>query len=702
MGRQIKKATPKELEFAKLLAENFKPVEAARKVFGWKCEPNTQEAQQTRDLARADRIKKAVAQFIEQNEKEAHALTISRSKLDMDQLRQFAYDRLVELRDDPTTPARSRWHAIQALEKLSDPSKDINLIWRWIDLVWRGYVAHCPCCHSDFPLEQVQNEKLTKFRKDHKFPPSKVLTDALERRLTVFEQAEKRKKPHSGQITALAAPERHIAGMGAARAGKSFLLSIFAYLFFLQPGVEIWILARIYDDARSEVEYLEGFLKALFYPVYHHMVHKVEDRKSGEVALVSKWGSEIRVKSGRSQGSITGRELEAALVAEPAWVEGELYEEVRARMSSRLGRIIALGTPKGFGGFIHRMVKMSGRTMTGKRLNPADKLIANGAEWGKSLLVYNLLPQDNPEYVKEEMEAAREELTDEEYAAEFQGLMAAAEGARFPHLREESMRDIRREEYERCSFAVGVDQGERNFAAVMIGWDGKQVFVTREWFDKSDTTIKANMIQLNETVPGIVKNICGEATRWQNTIFDADPPVWNILTEMEKENRQWKTEVSYRPKNKPEFLNWREETMIWINELAKQGNIWFDPKADFLLDQLRDALRVPEKDVTGGPGKKGWIVKDAYRGDHVCDAFLLAMWLIFSNSVEVKTMSNEPSKLPWEEARRAAEYKRREQEAEELSGFDGIQRNSDNIFKSIFGRDRSSSGGYEDYYSDEG
>lgn len=702
MGRQSKKATSKELEFAKLLAEGYTPIEAGRHVFKWKCEPATQEAQKVRDLARATRIVEAREQFKQQQEKEAHAQTISKSKLDMDQLRQFAYDRLIEIRDDPKRPARPRWHAIQALEKLSDPSKDINLIWRWIDLVWRGYVAHCPCCHTDFPLEKLNNEKLNKFRKDHGIKGIKVLDSALERRLAVFEAAEKRKKPHSGQIKALESPERHIAGMGAARAGKSFLLGIFAYLFFLQPGVEVWILARVYDDARSEMEYLEGFLKALFYPVYHHVVTKVEDKKSGEVALVSKWGSEIRVKSGRAQGSITGRELEAALVAEPAWVESDLYEEIRARMSSRMGRIIALGTPKGFGGFIHRMVKLSGRTMMGKRINPADKLIVNGSPWSKSLLVYNLLPQDNPEYVKEEMEAAREELTDEEYAAEFQGLMAAAEGARFPHIREETLRDIRREEYERCSFAIGIDQGERNFAAVLVGWDGKQVFVSREWFDKSDTTIKANMIQINETVPGIVKLMSGEASNWQHTIFDADPPVWNIVAEMEKENRQWKTEVSYRPKNKPEFLNWREETMIWINELAKQGSLWFDPQADFLMDQLRDALRVPENDFTGGPGKKGWIIKDAYRGDHVCDAFLLAMWLIFSNTLQLKENYAEPDRNPWEEAKKADIFRRREQEAEELSGFSGVKyKSSDNMFREVFGRSRFSQDGIDYYYSDE-
>lgn len=697
-----RKCTNEEQEFAKLLAEGYKPVEAARSALHWKCEPYTKEAQKARDLARSPRIVKAVSEFQSQQEKEAHADTITRSKLDMDKLRQFAFDRLVEIRDDATKPARPRWHAIQALEKLSDPSKDINLIWKWVDIVWRGYEAHCPCCHKSFPLESISNTKLEKFRKDNNLPASQVIEDVLERRLLVFNEAEKRKQPHSGQLKALGAPERHIAGMGAARAGKSFLLSVFGYLFFMIPGVEIWILARIYDDARSEMDYLEGFLKALFYPVYNHVVTKVEDKKSGEVALISKWGSEIRVKSGRSQGSITGRELEAALVAEPAWVEGELYEEVRARMSSRMGRIIALGTPKGFGGFIHRMVKMSGRTMTGKKIDPKDKLIVNGCEWNRSLLVYNLLPTDNPEYVKSEIEAAREELTEEEFSAEFQGLMAAAEGARFPHIRETLLRNIRREEYENCEFTLGVDQGERNFGAVVVGWDGRQAFVSREWFDKSETTIKGNLLQLNQTVPSIIKQMCGNPNKWQMTIFDADPPVWNILEELESENRPWNSNHTYRPKNKPEFINWREETMIWINELAKQGNLWFDPETDFLFDQLRDALRVPEEGTTYA--KKGWIIKDAYRGDHVADAFLLAMWTIFSNSIEIKEAPQKKPADPWSESKRAAEFTRRQQEAEELSGFEG-RRNVDTeeIFKSIFGRSRSQPDLFQGYspYSDE-
>jgi hypothetical protein len=699
MARGVK-LTEKEREYAKLLVDGYKPVDAYRQVFNAKCEPYTPEAQRARDLARTARVKNFVNETKDQQEKEAHAETISRSKLDMDQLRQFAFNRLVEIRDDPTKPARPRWAAIQALEKLSDPSKDINLIWRWVDLVWRGYLAHCPCCHLDFPLEKINNERLNKFRNDHNLPPGEVLESVLDRRLAVFGQAEKRKKPHTGQLKALSSPERHVAGLGPARAGKSFTLSIFAYLFFLIPGVEIWILARVFDEARSEMDYLEGFLKSLFYPVYHHVVIKTEDKRSGEVALVSRWGSEIRIKSGRSQGSITGRELEAALVAEPAWVESELYEEVRARMSSRMGRILAFGTPKGFGGFIHRMVKLTGRTMTGKRVNQGDKLIANGCPWNKSLFVFNMDPRENPEYVVEELEAAREELTDEEFASEFEGRMAAAEGARFPHIKEEQLREIRREEYERCAFAVGVDQGERNFGAVMVGWDGKQVFVAREWFDKSDATIKANLIQINEIVPGIVKLLSGTNTNWQYTIFDADPPVWNILTELETENRPWKTEVTYRPKNKPEFLNWREETMMWINELAKQGNLVFDPKCDFLLDQLRDALRPQDTDHVGT--KKGWVVKDPYRADHVVDAFLLAMWLVFSNTIEIKETFNKPSETPWEEAKKAALFARKAQEAEELSGWEGKERSQDEIFKSIFGRPREQSMGWMDgNYSDE-
>ena len=707
-----KKITPRERKFAKAIADGLKPVAAARLVFGYKCEPYTSETQRAKDLARTSRVKDAVLEYRIQDTKQANAHSIlgSAAQVDWDNLRTFAYDRLVEIRDDETTIGRSRWEAIKGLERLADPSKDINLIWCWIEEMWRGYTVHCPCCHKETPLANIRNVKLEEHRGNQGDPLTTLALDTeIERRLSVIKRAEKRKSPHPKQLEALSAPERHIAGMGAARAGKSFLLAMFGLLYFLIPGVEIWLLARVYDDARSEMEYLEHFLKTMFGEVYPHMVNIQEDKQSGEIIILSRWGAEIRIKSGKAKGSITARELEAILVAEPAWVDASLFEEVRARMSSRLGRILAVGTPKGYGGFIHRMVKLGGRDRRGKKVRPEDRLISAGAPWGKSMYVFNIDPKDNPEYVQSELEAAREELTDAEYAAEFQGFMRAAEGARFPFISDECCRVIEKEEIADCSFLVGVDQGSKNFAGVVLGWDGRRVYVLNEYFDDTNNTIKANMIEMNQTTATHIRLAGGAAEDWQLTMFDADPPVENILDEMMDEHREWKTPVTFRPKNKKDFQNWRAETYIFIDQLAKNGNLIFDhDKADQLHDQAQEVLVKPP--VEGKESKasldKGWVVRDQWRGDHVLDAFVMAIWCIYMKMI-TPPLDNQPPGDAFEESRKALEFLRERDEQNELRGFHGQRPSSpqedEDLFRQKFGRGRTTSGmlGTPGYYSDE-
>lgn len=711
MAGKLKRITPKEKKFAFLLHKGYKPVDSARKAFGWKCEPATRENQQARDLARAQRIRREIARLeeIDRKEETVESLITETHQLDWDNILTFAFERLEHIRDDSTAPANARWEALKALEKINDPSQDQNLIYRWIDLVWEGFSVHCPCCHEDFPLAKVQNSKLYEYRLSYSERPYLVRNAELDRRLYILKEAEKSRYPHPIQMQALAAQERHIYGQGAARAGKSFLLAMFALMFLLIPGVEIWILARVYEDARSEFEYLEGFLKTLFHPVDRFMYTITKDKKSGDVSIVTRWGSEVKCKSGKSVGSITGRELEAALVAEPGWVDADLFEEVRARMSSRLGRIIALGTPKGFGGFLGRLKKMGSRDMsTGRRLPPGARLIVNGCPWGQSIIGLNMSPEANPEYVTSELEAARSELTVREYASEFEGSMVADADSKFPFITPTCLQAIRREDISDSIFVSGVDQGERNFASCMLAWDGNVIRVIGEYFDNSDNTVKNNLITLNKHWPAFIGVNGGQPTNWKMTIFDADPPIWGQLTELEEENRAWKTEYTYRPKNVKEYMNWREETCMFANQLAREGKLIFDAKeCDLLHEQLQDALiaPMPDNQEARPTGRKGWVIKDPHRGDHVPDAFLLAMWVILSGQVEMPD-NYAPVGNAYEEAQRSFEYNIAASEERELAGYREPpgQSGPDGLFEKVFGRPRKRRTvitGVRGYYPDD-
>ncbi len=700
-GLKTKKKTPKLSEEEKtfvynMVYDNMGAIEAARLAFGWPCEPKSTSAQKAINLNRSQRIIKYKFKLAQQLDLEVTAQQIlsDTSDIQFDSLRQFIYRRLEGIRDDPTAPGNSRFKAINALEKLTDPSADVNLILMWVDLLWRASMVHCPCCHKTYPLKDIENTKLNKFRDDVELPPDENSNTLFERRMTILSRAEHRKKPHPGQVIALSAPERNIAGLGAARGGKSMLLAMFALLAFMIPGVEVWIMARIYADAAKEVEYLDKFLNTLFFPYTKHIITRRYDSKTEELTLESKWGSVLKVKSAKAKGSITGSELELALVAEPGWVPDDIYNHLRARMTSRLGRTILLGTPQGFGGILGRFTNMTGRDQRGRarRIPTSERTIESGCAWNISLLKYSMLPEDNPEYVESELAAARLELTDAEYASEFEGLMASAEGAMFPQLAERHLAEIPRAFYETCTWIVGIDQGPKNFAAVLLGWDGTRVVVANEHFDNGPRMVFSKMEDVRDMVPGWIRTAGGDPTRWALTIFDVDPPLLNELDMFEDQGREWPTDYTFRIKDKKgrwNQENWRRETYEYVNQLAQPEtpNLYFDDiNCDFLHDQL---LRAQARKGDDAMKQKGWVIKDAMRGDHVADAFIMALFTILSGQMTIPDRKFEVDD-GYNDARKAFEFKLRNDENRELSGFTGNKDTSDETFEKVFGRKKTS------------
>lgn len=703
MPTRRKNITPREAKFAEYIAvSGLGAVEAARKAFGWRCEPGTKENQRARDYARKPRVKDKIDELRRQHQAEAEAqeIVVDSESIDLETLRKFAVKRLKEIRDDVNVPAQSRFKAIEALERLADPSKDVNLIWRWVDTVTRGASAHCPCCHKTIPLAKITIPRLDEFRAAANVQPPVAQDDIFQRRAQILNEADKKNRPHPDQIKALAAPERHIMGMGAARVGKSYLIALFAILYFLAPGTECWILAETYDAARAEREYLGQFLHSLFYPFDKYMVTARYDSKSGEWTMVSRWGSEIKIKSAKSKGSLTGRELDAVFCAEPGWLPDDIYNHVRARLSSRLGRIIALGTPQGLGGFISRLVFATGRDpRTGRvrRLTADDRLISNGSPWSVSALVYNLQPKNNPGYVKSELDAARQEMSDDEYASEFEGKQVAEGGMKFSAIKHYHLRNPHPDELAQCSWVLGVDQGQKNFGGCLVGWNGKNIYVARDFFEGDFKTIRSNLLDLRRDVPNWIRSITGDIRNWNLSIFDQDPPLHNTFLEMEQELTPWPTEITYRHDNKKKSGmtdDWRKETTVFINEMAKQGRLWFLVDTAQLHDEVMRTENVPgnpEMEGGGSTRNKGWKISGSWRQDHVLDAFMFAMWTILSQQVMLTEGECSPPE-PYEEQRRAWEYRRRMEEEKDLSGFKGqdYQPDERRIFEESFGRPRRS------------
>jgi hypothetical protein len=726
--RRKKEISEREREFARVIAEaGLGPTEAARKVFGWRCE-DPKEQMKAKDLARHPRVKNEINRIKEQLKKEAEAeqFLSTAGQVDMDQMQDYIIKQLFHIRNNPNAKSQTRFNALKLLQKMYDPASDQSLIYRWIDYAWKYQKAHCPCCHKSFPLWKVNNPSLSKWRTQHEVEAEEGPFDIsdIDRRLKLIKKADPRNRPHPSQTPALSAKERHIVGKGPARAGKSYLLALFALLTFLLPGVEIWILSRVYEDARSEVDYIRRFIRTLFHPYENILVKEYYSAKTNELSMISKWGSELKVRSAKSKGSITGRALEIALVAEPGWIEGDLYEELRARMSERLGRIIALGTPKGTAGFIGRMVRTYGRDpRTGQyvRRQSHERLIENGCPWNVSMLEYGLRAHDNPAFVKSESGAARQELTDVEYASEFEGLMATIEGAKFGNVIESHLQKIPRAFFEEAEFVLGVDQGQTNFGACLVAYNGRRVIPCWEYFNSKDTeSMQRNLTKLRQRVPLWIQKLGGDPTLWKLTITDRDPPLIGDFQDMADRGMKWPTEVVYRHRNNIKYLqNWRRECQEFVNNLASRGNLlWHlsdeynmdsdeSPGTGLLHDQVRNALDVapnPEAE-SKSDSKKGWDINDPWRGDHVVDAWYMAMWTILSGQFDVAPKSERlDQKDPWAEHKAAFDYKIAAQERQELTGYrDSREVPTDfELFKKHFKRPMTGGMFTPMHYGDEG
>lgn len=709
-GPKPKSITPQERHFAKLIGETgLGSVEAARIAFQWRCEPGSPENQAARDLARSPRVKQAIAEMQGKSIKETQAqidLKQEFGELNRGKLRDYAFKQLKNLRDNPSAKAAVRYNAIKILKKLHDPGKDVNLIWKWMDIAWRYQTAHCPCCHKSFPLAAVKNTRLDEWRNKASLPPlRKHLPDKSSQQMELIKLADKRRTPHPSQIRALSAPERHIVGRGAARAGKSYLLGLFAVLSVCLPGVEIWIIGETYDRTVSEVEYIKKFLNAIFYPHYDAFFRENADRKTGELTLTTKWGSIIKVKSAKAKGSITARAVELALCAEPGWIPADVYEELRARMSERLGRIIAIGTPKGTAAFVGRMMNMTGRDpKTGKiiRWKPDDRLIKNGAPWGISLLSLDLIPSDNPEYVKSELDSARMELTDEEYASEFEGVGIAAEGLKFPQIKDHHLESIDSQFFDRAVYILGVDQGPKNFGACLTAYDGDRLVTCWEYFNSDSTTMKRNLTRLRAKVPKWIQALGGNSANWMLTVTDIDPPLYGAFEELDEEGLMWPTEVTTRHRNNSRMGdNWRRENQEVVNGLAKRNRLIFHLRDDVIVEedespggymlhdqtmQVVDKPDDPDKEGKAG-SDKGWQVADPWRGDHVLDAWYYTVWAIYTEQLRVPERYGRPVDRddPWSDQKAAFQYKLEQGEREELRGHSADKRSPKDRFENNFG-----------------
>jgi len=115
------------------------------------------------------------------------------------------------------------------------------------------------------------------------------------------------------------------------------------------------------------------------------------------------------------------------------------------------------------------------------------------------------------------------------------------------------------------------------------------------------------------------------------------------------------------------------------------------PGASLLHDQVLNAMDVPENQdrESKSDAKKGWVVTDAWRADHVVDAWYFTMWMVLSGQLRPnESRDTAESDDPWAEAKASAAYSFAKSEQEELSGGKGVNSNQKVKFEDYFGRPR--------------
>jgi len=275
------------------------------------------------------------------------------------------------------------------------------------------------------------------------------------------------------------------------------------------------------------------------------------------------------------------------------------------------------------------------------------------------------------------------ELTDEEFAQEFEGIGVSAAGAKFSLVRDDHLQEIDPLFFDRATFAVGIDQGPKNFGACLIAYDGTDIVTVWEYFNSDErTTMKRNLLRLRARVPRWIEAVGGNSDNWTMTITDQDPMLDPIFVEMEDEGQPWHTDIVKRHKNIASMNeNWRRENAEFINNMARHNNMLFhsmdlpfteddeSPGAYLIHDQVLQCVDVPESpDRESKSGNtKGWAVSDPFRGDHVLDAWYLAIWLVASQQLNVsKQLRVKDSSDPWATQKAQFEQNMRRNEDREL------------------------------------
>lgn len=206
-----------------------------------------------------------------------------------------------------------------------------------------------------------------------------------------------RYEPHPGQALFHDSAARFKVLIAGARFGKSLAAARDVLRDVLTGGGQGWLVAPSYALARHEFHYLRDDLG----PELGAGAVLLDGGLRTASSMLTRWGGRVDTLSANSPESLLGAAVDFMLLCEAAHIPHDVFVRfLRARLSSRNGRLIVPTTPHGLN-WVHELYQRG----------------LDGGEWAS----FRFKTADNPLVARDEVEAARETLPANVFAEQYEG-----------------------------------------------------------------------------------------------------------------------------------------------------------------------------------------------------------------------------------------------------------------------------------------
>lgn len=297
-------------------------------------------------------------------------------------------------------------------------------------------------------------------------------------------------KKHREQMRYLSRMERVKVLQGGSRLGKSVLGALDLLIAFITPGSKCAVVASMYEQVDAEWRYFDKGVKRLFGSNLGLMTHYVYKNTPNYHAFGADavWGSTARgYSTSEGEGDVLmGKEFTDMILGEGSKISIDIFDTKMWRgLNSALmgyertrresGRLSVYTTADEMNGVSSHLWDRANAATSGD-----TRLLAYGkVDFAASMYFREVDVLANPDYDRKAYDAAKQLLTPEAFAEQFQGKRGLRVGRVYseyqPALHKVNSATFDWSKLRQMRLFVGFDTGN-HFAAVLVGLDRNKEF----------------------------------------------------------------------------------------------------------------------------------------------------------------------------------------------------------------------------------